>query len=332
MTRTKTQYHISKDGEVRECKAKGVCPLGGKHFDNRQEAESYAQKDSEREYGVLPEIKGSADSSDTKMKKYIFVDGTEIRGVIIGTDHYNRMIIDETATVRILSHLPPIEKETFVRGVDPKIRETLEAIKASSNKQEREEKEIQALEEELRQRKQSLKSDVNEQVEKLKKVYKEVSGVFPKSEFEANVSDKAENFLLSRFPAVSDGISSERPSVWVSGNKVTAIIPVAVIRHPSEGDWDFYREYDGTLHSNGTDMTKQVKQYENRVGFNLENMKKKVSKPSFAKSGEVFGETSLGDKTASLDLVVRLEYKDNLEYSQDNINNIVKEIEDIFKN
>lgn len=39
----KGKIHISKDGVPRKCTAKGKCKLG-KHFDNKEEAQEYADK------------------------------------------------------------------------------------------------------------------------------------------------------------------------------------------------------------------------------------------------------------------------------------------------
>ena len=39
----KGKIHISKDGVPRKCTAKGECKLG-KHFDNKEEAQEYADK------------------------------------------------------------------------------------------------------------------------------------------------------------------------------------------------------------------------------------------------------------------------------------------------
>lgn len=52
-----TKYHINKHGVPAPCKAKeGNCPLGGNdtHFDNLEDAETYAHNKNEQEFSILP--------------------------------------------------------------------------------------------------------------------------------------------------------------------------------------------------------------------------------------------------------------------------------------
>lgn len=50
-----TKYHISKDGKVRVCKAKGKCPLGSDtlHFSTEAEAQEYLNERYKKEFGIL---------------------------------------------------------------------------------------------------------------------------------------------------------------------------------------------------------------------------------------------------------------------------------------
>lgn len=52
------KFHISEDGIARVCNAKGPCPLGGSelHFDTKEEAQAYADKKAEEEYGIRGEF------------------------------------------------------------------------------------------------------------------------------------------------------------------------------------------------------------------------------------------------------------------------------------
>lgn len=52
------KYHIKKDGTPGICRAKGKCPLGGEqeHFDNKEDAQTYADIKNSGKYGVLPDI------------------------------------------------------------------------------------------------------------------------------------------------------------------------------------------------------------------------------------------------------------------------------------
>ena len=56
------KYHIKPDGTVGVCKAeKGGCPYQtAPHFNSKQEAQSYSEKQSEKKHGLLPEVKTEA--------------------------------------------------------------------------------------------------------------------------------------------------------------------------------------------------------------------------------------------------------------------------------
>lgn len=56
-----TKFHINKHGVPAPCRAKtGNCPLGGseQHFDRIEDAQAYADSQSELQHGLLPGIKG----------------------------------------------------------------------------------------------------------------------------------------------------------------------------------------------------------------------------------------------------------------------------------
>lgn len=65
-----TKFHINKHGAPAPCKAqKGKCPLGGdsgkeNHFDNKEEAQNYADKINEAEYNLMPGV-----SDETNQEK-----------------------------------------------------------------------------------------------------------------------------------------------------------------------------------------------------------------------------------------------------------------------
>lgn len=64
------KFHINKNGEVRPCPALLKCRLGGEHFDTREEAYEYAQKELEKEYSLLAEEKKNLrDSLESKAEK-----------------------------------------------------------------------------------------------------------------------------------------------------------------------------------------------------------------------------------------------------------------------
>lgn len=57
-----SKFHINKNGVPAPCRAQsGNCPLGGdeSHFDTQEEAQTYADKENEREHGLLPGMKES---------------------------------------------------------------------------------------------------------------------------------------------------------------------------------------------------------------------------------------------------------------------------------
>ena len=45
---TDKKYHIGRDGTPKVCTAKGECKLGGKHFDNLEAAQKYADELNEK--------------------------------------------------------------------------------------------------------------------------------------------------------------------------------------------------------------------------------------------------------------------------------------------
>ena len=54
-----SKFHINKHGVPAPCKAtKGNCPLGGddQHFDNQADAQAYADKVNEKEYGLIADV------------------------------------------------------------------------------------------------------------------------------------------------------------------------------------------------------------------------------------------------------------------------------------
>lgn len=53
-----SKFHINKNGVPAPCKAKqGKCPLGDddSHFDTQEEAQDFADKEHEKEFGLIPE-------------------------------------------------------------------------------------------------------------------------------------------------------------------------------------------------------------------------------------------------------------------------------------
>lgn len=78
-------------------------------------------------------------------------------------------------------------------------------------------------------------------------------------------------------------------------------------------------------------MTEAVSKQRRRFRFDIEEMKEKVNNLSVAKGGKVICETSAGDKVATLDLRVVLDYDEDMEYSQANLDSMVAEIKDIFR-
>jgi len=55
-----SKFHINKNGVPAPCRAtKGNCPLGGEgqHFESKQEAQEYADKKNEENYGLIKGIK-----------------------------------------------------------------------------------------------------------------------------------------------------------------------------------------------------------------------------------------------------------------------------------
>lgn len=326
----KGKFHIS-DGRVMPCIAKGDCPLGGEHFPTKAAGEKHLEKENKKFFGLFPELKDAKVTEDTKMKKYIFEDGSEIRGVMLGSnDFYGKYILGEDAKKYYIKKLPPIERETFVKGVDPKVREAIESVKESHEKRDAEIQKIKELENELRIRRWKLDQDIENEEERFKEVYQETSGLYSEDSFRTELSDNVESYLTDRFSKVQHGISSQGPKVWIGGNNMEITIPVDMIRHPNEDDWDFYREYDGTLHSFGSDMTEVVKGKQGRLGIDVDKIKSNVDKLEVAKSGDVVCRTNIGDKTATLDLVVNLQYEEGVEYSQDRIDSIVKEVKSIL--
>ena len=54
-----SKFHINKHGVPAPCRAtKGNCPLGGdeQHFDNQADAQAYADKVNEKEYGLIADV------------------------------------------------------------------------------------------------------------------------------------------------------------------------------------------------------------------------------------------------------------------------------------
>lgn len=70
-----SKFHINKNGIPARCRAKkGNCPLGDEHFDTIEEAQEYADEQSEKEFGIVPE-KGSLES---KVRRTLSVSDIEV--------------------------------------------------------------------------------------------------------------------------------------------------------------------------------------------------------------------------------------------------------------
>lgn len=68
-----SKFHVNKHGVPAPCKAtKGNCPLGGdeSHFDSKEEAQEYADKQNEKEYGVMPGMKSHGEISQKEIEEY----------------------------------------------------------------------------------------------------------------------------------------------------------------------------------------------------------------------------------------------------------------------
>lgn len=79
-----TKFHINKHGVPALCKAeKGICPLGGEHFDKIQDAEKYANKLSEEEFGILP----SEDSLESKVRSSLRDQDVEVLNKLNAAGH-----------------------------------------------------------------------------------------------------------------------------------------------------------------------------------------------------------------------------------------------------
>ena len=61
------KYHIKPDGTIGICRAeRGRCPYqSAPHFESEQDAQNYVNKQSEKEHGLLPEIKSKNKQYDT---------------------------------------------------------------------------------------------------------------------------------------------------------------------------------------------------------------------------------------------------------------------------
>lgn len=105
-----TKYHINKHGVPAPCRArKGNYPLGGdeSHFDNKEDAQAYADKQNESEFPFLPkqEAEGCGNLKDKNVK--VNYDGKSFEGKVIGdykdsNDYQNDGIIvqDEDGNVK----------------------------------------------------------------------------------------------------------------------------------------------------------------------------------------------------------------------------------------
>ena len=85
------KYHINKHGVPAPCRAKeGNCPLGGdeSHFNSKEEAQEYADKQNESEFSFLPrqesrqEVEGYESFKDKEVK--VEYDGKSFEGKVIG--------------------------------------------------------------------------------------------------------------------------------------------------------------------------------------------------------------------------------------------------------
>lgn len=62
-----TKYHINKHGIPSICRAKeGNCPLGGdeSHFDNKADAQKFADIKNEEKYQLMPSISEDTESNE----------------------------------------------------------------------------------------------------------------------------------------------------------------------------------------------------------------------------------------------------------------------------
>lgn len=76
--RIMAKYHINKDGVPSVCKAQTrPCPLGGDdiHFNTKQEAQNYADKKAQKQYGVISEVpayvKVPSSFSDKELRTFL---------------------------------------------------------------------------------------------------------------------------------------------------------------------------------------------------------------------------------------------------------------------
>lgn len=266
------------------------------------------------------------------MKKYIFEDGTEFRGIVIkepkGFSGYREILIDESLNRHVMDDMPELERVTFVRNIDKELRDAFESLKKANNNKVIREQEIDNEIEKLREEKRELSYKNKQASEQLEVVYVAKTGIYTQENFNVKLSNKIKNHL-QKYSGVSHGITTVSSDVHVYQNNINITIPVDIIRHPQEGDWDLYLEYDNTLHSYGENMTSEVVRLSGRIGFNYDKLIKNKDNPDSLKLNSVKCCTSVGDKIATLDANIYLEYKEE-ELNDNYLDVIMKEINELL--
>lgn len=72
-----TKYHVNAKGVPAICSARnGRCPYGGdtgseNHFESKEEAQKFADKMNESQFGVIPEVKDNIDDTMKKIQSFV---------------------------------------------------------------------------------------------------------------------------------------------------------------------------------------------------------------------------------------------------------------------
>lgn len=105
------KYHISKTtGRPNKCVAKGKCPVGGKHFDDKETARSYVEEVLAKEHGTInPITKKPLSKTQLKKREARESDAELVKRVNAG---FKKIVKDRENEVKKAKVAPLVERQT----------------------------------------------------------------------------------------------------------------------------------------------------------------------------------------------------------------------------
>ena len=134
------KYHVKPDGTVGVCKAeRGRCPYqSAPHFNSEQEAQGYINEQSEKEHGILPEVKSEKKTEKAEKTEDPRISRLkeEAKGMLVQVGNIQMEILETEK--KIERHKKIIEDtEGYEKGISddvPKDHKMIESFKERKDK------------------------------------------------------------------------------------------------------------------------------------------------------------------------------------------------------